>query len=97
MWVHDLVRVVWVPWGELTEVCTNDRVVLHTRDWSARVTAVQRANAAAMTGARARVDRVREHLLPRADRLGSGRRVPRDPSDQPDGGLHASPRPRCLH
>ena len=31
--------------------------------WSVRVTAVQRANAAAMSGARSRVDRAREHLL----------------------------------
>jgi len=63
VWVHNLFRAVWVPWGELTDVTTNDRVVLHTGDWSVRVTAVQRANAAAMSGARSRVDRVREHLL----------------------------------
>ena len=52
-----------MPWGELTDVMTNDRVVLHTQEWSVRVIAVQRTNAAAMTGARSRVDRVREHLL----------------------------------
>ena len=63
VWVHNLFRQAWIPWRQLTEVTTNDRVVLHTEDWAIRVTAVQRANAAAMTGSRSRVDRVREHLL----------------------------------